>query len=913
MAVVIRHARVMPISLSPARAVALRCEQLVNPVGLDETRPRFSWQMADSRAGARQSACEIAVASDDALAPEQADLWRSGRLEGDQTHLVPYAGRRLRPGARHVWRVRLWDRDGKVSAWSEPATFTTGFLGTAWPARWIGWRHGDRRASTPVRYLRHTFDLEEKPAAARLHITALGLYEAHLNGGKVGHDVLTPGWTDYRRRTEYLTYDVTDRLAAGRNALGILLADGWYCGRLGWHGQRRLYGPTPAVLAALRLTLADGSERFIGTDRDWKVATGAFIAADLYDGETCDARLEPAGWTTPDFDDRDWRSAQRLALPALSIDAKHTPPVRAVETLPALARSEPAAGLHIFDFGQNLVGVARLALTAPAGACVTLRHGEMLNADGTLHTANLRGAEATDRYICRGRGREIYQPRFTFHGFRYIEISGLPAAPARDDITAVVLQSDLPPTGVFSCSDPLLDKLQSNIRWGQRGNSIDLPTDCPQRDERLGWTGDAQIFVRTAAFNYDIATFFRKWLRDLRDGQRANGSFPDVAPDAIAVAMRDNPRAWTGHRHDGNAAWADAGVVCPWIVYQHYGDARMLAENYPAMLKWISHQERTSRALLRPATAYGDWLATDAVTPARAPTPNDLVGTACFARSTALTARVAQELGRRADARRLAALHRRIVAAFRKEYVTASGRLVGDTQTGYLLALAFDLLPPAQRPGAVERLARLIEDNGNRLSTGFVGTPLLCPVLSRFGRDDIAHRLIRQRAYPSWLYPVLNGATTMWERWNSWTHETGFGDAGMNSFNHYAYGAVGEWMYATIAGLADDPAQPAFKRLHLRPAPSRALRHASAELITPHGRARSAWRRLGQRWIWEIEVAANTSARAWLPTTRKSDVTIVSARDGVRFVTETGAGRVQLELAAGRHRIEVRRPILIDT
>jgi len=450
----------------------------------------------------------------------------------------------------------------------------------------------------------------------------------------------------------------------------------------------------------------------------------------------------------------------------------------------------------------------------------------------------------------------------------------------------------------------LINRLQHNIRWGQRGNYVDLPTDCPQRDERMGWTGDAQIFVGTAAFNFDIASFFRKWLRDLRDGQHRDGSIPDVAPDAIACAMKENPSVWPPHRHDGNAAWGDAIVVCPWVIYQRYGDLRVLQENFGAMKRWIQFQLRTSNDLIRPDTSYGDWLATDAVTPARAPTPNDLVGTAYFAYGAGLVSTIARLLGHEDEAQSLAALQQRIIASFRREYVASSGRLAGDTQTGYLLALAFDLLPVSLRPNAVKRLVQLIERNGDRLATGFVGTPLLCPVLSRFGRDDVAFRLLFQEAYPSWLYPVQNGATTMWERWNSWTRETGFGDVGMNSFNHYAYGAVGEWLYESVAGIAPDPRWPAFKRIRLRPALTARLTRVEARLDSPYGEIRSTWRLQGSRLRWEIVIPPNTQAIACLPTRHTSGIRI-DGRNPSRSIlkrTETGC---EITLLAGHYTIEL--------
>jgi alpha-L-rhamnosidase len=478
----------------------------------------------------------------------------------------------------------------------------------------------------------------------------------------------------------------------------------------------------------------------------------------------------------------------------------------------------------------------------------------MLKADGNVYRENLRSAHATDTYICRGGGTEEWTPRFTFHGFRYVEVTGLTRPPSKSLLTALVLHTDMKPTGRFSCSRPILNRLNQNIRWGQRGNFLDLPTDCPQRDERLGWTGDAQVFVGTSAFHYDVRNFFRKWTTDLRDGQRRDGAYPDVAPDVLGQL---------GPSQFGNAGWADAGVICPWKIYWHYGDRQILEENYPAMVRWIEYQRQTSKNLIRPRTAYGDWLAIDAVTPQNAPVPCDLVGTAYFAHSTDLMARIAGVLGHTKDRARFLKLHGQIISEFQKAYVSPEGRIVGHCQTSYLLALGFDLLPARLRPAAFQHLVDLISARNDHLTTGFLGTPLLCPVLTRFGRTDLAYRLLLQENYPSWLYTVKNGATTMWERWNSYTKEHGFGDVGMNSFNHYAYGAVGEWMYSVIGGIR--AMAPGFKKILFAPEPGGGLKEATTSLQTPHGLASCQWRLRGRRLSVDLQVPEGVRAGLQLP------------------------------------------------
>ncbi len=719
-------------------------------------------------------------------------------------------------------------------------------------ARWIGDLKRSSQGEPPCPFLVRDFVVAGPFHRATLRWTALGVADVFLNGAKIGAEHMQPGWSDYRKRVQVITADLTDGLRAGENTLGAILADGWYSGHLLWKNERNHYGKQPRFLAVLEIELADGRKQTVKSDGAWKLGYGPVLGADIYHGETHDARLEDHRWCVPGAE-RDtafgWRAADLFPAYKGLLQLKVNEPVRVTETLTARALSEPKPGCHVFDFGQNLSGVCRLKITGRSGQKITLRFAEMLQADGTLYVANLRSARATDIYICKGGGVEEWSPRFTFHGFRYVEVTGLERKPDLDLVGALVWHSDLRPTGEFTCSDPMLNQLNQNIRWGQRGNFLDVPTDCPQRDERLGWTGDAQVFVGTAAFHYDVRLFFRKWLHDLTDGQRADGAFPDIAPDVLF--------------NFGNAAWADAGVICPWVIYQRYGDTEILRENYDAMARWIRFQENTAKGLVRPRTNYGDWLAIDAVTPPNAPVPCDLVGTAYFAYTTQLMARIAGVLGKRADATRFRALHAKIVKAFRRAYVTPGGRVVGHCQTGYLLALAFDLLPAALRAAAFGHLVDLIESRDWHLTTGFIGTPLLCPVLTRFGRTDVAYRLLQQETYPSWLYPIKNGATTMWERWNSYTHENGFGPVGMNSFNHYAYGAIGEWMYEVIGGLRVE--EPGYASILFAPEPGGGLTFAKTALEGPQGRIECAWDLKGKTLTLELLVPPGTQAKLRLP------------------------------------------------
>jgi alpha-L-rhamnosidase len=852
-------------------ACALRCEYRLNPLGLDETKPRLSWQLNDTRQGAHQTAYHLTAATSRQRLESKPDLWDTGRVKTDQCLDIVYAGKRLTSRQTVWWRVRVWDHAGQPSDWSEPACFEIGLLKPSdWQARWIGRPNDSQEGSQPCPLLRKRFALKEAPVKARLYVTARGLFELHLNGQRVGEDYFTPGWTDYAQRIQYLVYDVTTALHAGPNALGAILGDGWYAGYLGWKAPFHfLYGNQISLLLQLEVDYADGSRESIVSDPDWKTILGPILKSDLYNGETYDARREQPEWSTPQADETHWTPAVEFPPPSARLVALRNEPVRKQEKMPTVAQTEPSFGVHIFDLGQNMVGWARVKIRAPAGTVVTLRFGEMLNDDGTLYTTNLRTAECTDRYICRGGGEEVYEPRFTFHGFRYVELTGLCEKPTPADVTGIVLHSGIPAAGSFECSDPLVNRLQQNVLWGQKGNFLEVPTDCPQRNERLGWTGDAQVFVRTAAFNRDVSTFFTKWCIDLEDAQFPDGAFPHVVPDIF---------------HDGKggaAAWADAGVICPWTMYLCYGDTRILERQYTSMQRWIEWRRKNSRNLICPYACFGDWLALDVTNGrfTRALTPHDLIATAYFAYTTRILAQAARVLGRKSDARKYATLAKQITAAFNREFVTPQGRVLSETQTAYLLALGFDLLPRSKQAYAMERLVWDIELLRTwHLATGFVGTPLLGPVLARQGRSDVAYKLLLQKTYPSWLYPVLQGATTMWERWNSYTKDQGFGDHKMNSFNHYAYGAIGEWLYSGVAGVDIDPEQPGYKHIIIRPQlpplprspdgkaeAGEGLTWARGELVTRYGKVASHWKIEGGRVLLSVTIPANTTATVFLP------------------------------------------------
>ncbi len=884
---------------SSARLYDLKCEYSSNPLGVEEARPRLSWKIRDKRRGARQEAYQVQVASDLSLLKQgKADLWDSGRVKGDQSIFIPYQGKRLKDRQPCYWRARIWDAEGSPTAWSSVASWEMGLLGkNPWKANWIGQIPKNLDRLLPCPYLRKSFSIEKPIARARLYATGRGLFEIYCNGSRISDDAFTPGWTEYGKRIEYLTYDVTNALKNGANVLGAILGEGWYSGYLMWGKGKRHYGDHPSFMAQLMIDYKDGSSETVVTDDLWKVTNGPITRSDIYKGETYDARKELGEWSADQVASRRWKPVDVVSAPKVEIVSKISPPVRVVKELKPISLKQVRRGVFIFNFGQNMVGYARLRIRGRRGQKIVLRFGEMLQDDGNLYTENLRSADATDTYICKGEGEEVYEPTFTFHGFQYVEVTGF--TPKLDSLVGLVLHSDMQPTGSFSCSNRMVNKLQSNILWGQKGNFLDIPTDCPQRDERLGWTGDAQVFATTACFNFDVSGFFARWLRDMELAQLKTGAIPNVIPAILYTSpnLKDFPQTKI-RESQGNCAWADAAVICPWVIYQRYGDIGILKQCYRMMEGWVLFQKRTSRKLIRPKTAFGDWLATDAVTPPRAPTPNDMIGTAYFAYTTSLLAKTAAILGKKRDAEKYLKLHDKIVKAFNKEYVSPKGRLAGDTQTGYALALAFDLLPKKLQGRAVERFVQLIEEYDNHLSTGFVGTPLLCPVLTRYGRTDVAYRLLLQETYPGWFYSILQGATTMWERWNSYTKEDGFGNVGMNSFNHYAYGAIGQWMYATVAGLDIDPEAPGFKRILIKPEPGGNLKRARAELETPYGKASSAWTISKGQFGLKVTVPANTSARVSLPS---AEVKTLKESGKALKKFEVKNGRTELEISAGNY------------
>jgi len=879
----------------------MRCEHLENPLGLDSKLPRLSWALEGEGRNRRQTAYQILCASRlDLLESENADLWDSGRVTSSESVLIAYAGLTLGSGQRVYWRVRVWDESGTLgqsgSAWwemglLEPQDFR---------AQWIRLeREGADLMPAPM--FRQSFRLEKPLKSARLYASARGVYEARLNGKKVGDQVLAPGWTDYDTRVQYQTFDVTALLEPGENAVGAVVGDGWYCGQLGWTFAptfTRHYGQTPELWLQLHLEYADGSSEWVCTDDTWKTTTGPTLHADLYAGERYDARLEQRGWDRVGFDDASWKPVQvrvpeNLTERSSKLVADRAQPVRVLSSLAPVALEQPAPGVYIYDFGQNISGWARLQIQAPAGTEIQMRFSEVLEADGTLYTESLRSAKQTDAYICKGGGLEVWEPRFTFHGFRFLELTGYPGVPTLETVQAQVVASDTPFTGTFECSSALVNKLFSNIVWGQRGNFLSVPTDCPQRDERLGWLGDAQVFIQTACFNADVAAFFTKWLEDVTDAQSSEGAFPDVAPRLVHVA-------------DGAPAWGDAGVIVPWTLYRHYGDLGLLERMWQPMTRWMQYLLEANPNYLwleRRNTDFGDWLAQDGEDPANAfgsQTPKDLLATAYWAYDSSLMARMARALGKASEALEYQNLFEHIKTAFREAYLLEDGKLLGDTQTAYVLALHFDLLEPDERQQAGKHLVAALERKGNHLTTGFVGVSYLLPVLCRIGRADLAYTLLLKETFPSWGYSIRSGATTIWERWDGWTEEKGFQDPGMNSFNHYSLGSVGQWLYQTVAGIDSDSNAPGFAHIRITPQPGGGLSYARASLETARGRVSSAWTLEGHSLTLELSIPANTTATVRWPYATE---TLWDAQQMEQLIAGDAERRTFL-LGSGNYRLE---------
>jgi alpha-L-rhamnosidase len=838
----------------------LHCEYFENPLGIGTTSPRLSWQIkADSSdKNVMQTAYQIQVASENEF---KNLLWNTKKVNSDQSIHIEYQGKALQSRQRVFWRVRIWDNQGRKSNWSETAHWEMALLDTSeWKAKWIKTSMKEIIKENPSPMLRKDFQLKDKIKKARLYVTSLGMYEAFLNGKKVTDAVFTPGWTTYKKRLQYQTYDVTELLNEGKNAMGVRLGDGWFRSRIGWVKGYNRYGmKLVALLSQLEIEYKNGETETIISDENWKVNTGAVLFSTLYDGEIYDARLAREGWTEANYDDKNWKPVNILNYKRTTLLPQEGNWIKKIKTIKAQRLIKTPKGETVIDFGQNLVGWVKFRIKGERGRTVKIYHGEALTKKGNFYNANMRTAKTRVEYRLRGGEAETYEPHFTFFGFRYIKLKNFPSDIQLNDFEAVVIHSDMPQTGSFECSDTLVNRLQKNIEWSQRGNFLDILTDCPQRDERLGWTGDAQVFASTACFNFQTANFFTKWLHDLKEDQHENGNVPYAIPDVLRKA--------------GSSGWGDAAVIVPYTLYLKYGDQRILEDQYESMKKWLTYSKTLSKNwIVTKGSQFGDWLAfVNKKKPQSKSgfTDKDLIATAFFAYSTDLASKVATILGKNSDAKKYQSQFQTIKKAFQNEYVTPNGRLSSHSQTAYILALQFNLLEDKQKTNAVEYLVELIRKRKNHLSTGFLGTPYICHVLTQNGYSNVAYQLLLQKSYPSWLYPTTRGATTIWERWDGIQTDSLFASKKLNSFNHYAYGAVGDWMYKTITGINENPQIPAYKHIILRPEPSDSLTFAKAIYQSLYGEIQSSWTRKKRKVNYRFVIPPNTTATLYLPKRKK--------------------------------------------
>lgn len=842
----------------------LRTANLINPIGLDVLQPGFSWQITSNKRNTKQVAYEIMVSS-----PSLSNtiVWKTGKVNSDSSVHVLYKGASLKSGTRYNWKVRVWDNNKNASPWSDIAFFNTAFFNTAdWKASWIEPGYVEDSVLRPSPLFRKEFDARKKVKSATAYITAHGLYEAQINGIRIGDAYLTPGWTSYKKRLQYQTYDVTQLLKNGTNAIGVTLGNGWYRGTIGFDKNINFYGKDIALLFQLNITYTDGTTATIVSDNSWKSSTGSIRNSTIYNGETIDARLEKKGWALPGYKDQDWSGVKVAVHPNELLVAASNEQVKKHEIFKPVKIFTTPSGDKVIDFGQNLVGWVIMKARGNAGDTITLSHAEVLDKKGNMYFDNLRSAKAQDNYILRGGEEETFEPHFTWQGFRFVKVEGYPGELKPENFEAVVLYSDMEPTGSFTSSNPLINQLQHNIQWGQRGNFLDVPTDCPQRDERLGWTGDAQAFSRTATFNMNVNSFFAKWLKDL-EADQVNGEVPIVIPNIL------------GNSGDV-AGWSDVATIAPWNMYLAYGDKLLLQNQYKSMKAYLeSIRKIANNNLWNTGSGFGDWLfyRPDDDNDGRAAVTDKYMIAQCFyANSTQLLINAAKVLGYTEDADTYAKLLADIKKAYNSEYVTGNGHLVSGTQTAYVLALNFDMLPDSLRLQAAKRLAENIQSYDNHLTTGFLGTPYLCHVLSRFGYTDLAYKLLLQDTYPSWLYPVKMGATTIWERWDGQKPDGSFQTPGMNSFNHYAYGAIGDWMYRVMAGLDTYTDEPGYKHIKIMPHVGGGFTNASAVLKTYYGTASSGWKVENNSLSLNVEIPPNSYATVYIPA---ADVNKISESD----------------------------------
>lgn len=838
---------------TPAAPSDLRCEYLSDPLGIDVLQPRFAWTPNHSQRAETQTAYQVLVSgSVSALNHDKGKEWDSGKTASRDSIQVVYQGRPLQSGHTYYWKVRFWDSQDRASSYSAPATFEMGLLSPHdWEGQWITGKQ-----------LRQHFRVEAGIARARLYVSALGYYEVHLNGGKAGDNVLDPAWTDYHKRVLYSTYDVTRQLQAGEDAIGAMLGGGWATLGTGSLGGRPSF-PQPALLLQLNVDLTNGERISVASNNSWKTAPGPVASDSVYDGEVYDSRQENPGWDQPGFDDSAWQAVSAASGWAGVLSAQMMPPIRVVDSIVPVKLLNPKPGVYVYDLGQNISGWARLQVAGPRGTAVTLRFSEVAYPDGTIDTENLREAKQRDVYILRGEGEETYEPHFTYHGFRYIEVTGFPGAPGFDSIRGRVVHSAVKTIGSFTASKPILNDIQRLIRWTQLNNLMSIPTDCNQRDEREGWMGDAQLSAEEAMANFDMAAFYTNFIRDMRDNQTADGTLSETVPEKFGNRPAD-------------PGWGTAYPLICWYMWQQYGDRRILEENYDGLKKYVDFlRSRAPENVLR-FNLNGDWIAT-------VETPGAVISDAYYFYDVTVLGSIAKVLGRAADEQAYARLAGQIKDAFNQSFFDAkTAQYGGGTQTANAMALFLGLVPERDIGSVSFYLERdLLDHHNNHLTTGIIGTKYLMPALTETGRSDMAYDLAVQTTYPSWGYMIAKGATTIWELWQDSNRPA------MNSHDHPALASVGAWFYRALGGIDQQPDSEGYDHLRIAPQMVKDLNWASASINTVRGLASSSWTHGADETILEVTIPVNCDAEVVIPEDpQRSESRLL---EGGRVIFENGA------------------------
>ncbi len=828
----------------------LLCEYVSSPLGIDVVQPRFSWVCNHSKRGQIQSAYQVLIGSNRAnLDAESGDKWDSGRVISGQSVNIVHKGSSLESGKTYYWKVRIWDKDSKISQWSKVDIFEMGLLKPEdWKGEWIG---GDG-------LFRKEFTTDKDIARARVYISGLGYYELCINGDKVGDYVLDPGWTDYKKRVLYSTYDIIKYLKRDKNAIGIMLGNGRYIKEYGY--------ALPKVILQMNIEFIDGTNKIIVTDDTWKTAKSPIVSNDIYNGEAYDARLEKIGWDKPNYDDSDWNKARIAEAPGGKLVSQASfPPIKVIKIVQSLKITNPKPDVYIYDFGQNFTGWVRLCVSGPKGTKVNIRYAELLDEEGMINTVPNQKAKATDTYILKGEGKEIYEPRFTYHGFRYVEVTGFPDTPILENIEGRVVHSAVEPVGGFISSNPLINHIHKNILWGQLSNLMSIPTDCPQRNERMGWMGDAQLTAEEAIYNFDMSGFYTKWINDIREAQKEDGSVPDVVPPYLTLYPAD-------------PAWGTACVIIPWYLYQYYGDKRILEENYSLIKKWVEFLNTKTEDYIVSYFKYGDWCPPVHVKPVD--TPGELTSTWYYYHDTLILSKIADVLGKSTDTEKYSKSADRIKEAFNKRFLK-NDRYASGSQTSNILPLFLDMVPEDKREAVLKSLVDDIRiSHSDHFNTGIVGTGYILDVLTKYGRADLAYKLITRTTYPGFGYMIREGATTVWERWEYLT------GGGMNSHNHIMFGTVDTWFYKVLAGINVDSTESGFQRIIIKPYVVGDLKYISASIKTVRGIIFSSWEKNSNSLVLNVTLPVNSQAKVSVPRMGLDNVIV---KESEKIIWEDGS------------------------